>query len=167
MTKVLRETFSGVLREILEVTLTQDDFDWGARIGYFRHISALKNKHARADGTKTTWDDDINGALGEYVASVALGIEMNLPGGVGEPDLKGGIEVRTIMSDDRRLLLKPKDKDDSPFVLVLGTDNHLVWRIPGYLHGRDGKKAVFKDPLRPIYLVDQQYLNPILELKKD
>lgn len=167
MIKVLKETFGGILREILEVTFdTQEQYSWGARAGFYRHMDALINKNTRADGTKTTWDEDINGAVGEYVASLGLEKEWNLPGGVGESDLVGGIEVRTVMSDDRRLLIKPKDKDDSPFVLVVGTDNHLVWRITGYIYGREGKKAIFKDPLRPIYLVDQQYLNPILELKE-
>jgi hypothetical protein len=129
-------------------------------------MSALINKNTRADGTKTTWDEDINGAIGEYIASIGLEKEWNLPGGVGQSDLVGGIEVRTVMSEDRRLLIKPKDKDDSPYVLVIGTNNHLVWRITGYLHGRDGKKAIFKDYLLPIYLVDQAYLHPILELKE-
>jgi|SRR5689334_7447963 len=167
MVRILRESFSGVLREILEVTIDrQEDFNWAAQVGFFRHINARINKNTRGDGTTTTWDDDINGALGEYVAHLGLGVEWNIPGGVGEPDLVGGIEVRTIMSDDRRLLIKPKDKDDSPYVLVIGTDNHLVWRITGYLHGRDGKKALFKDHLRPIYLVDQAYLNTIRELRE-
>ena len=166
MIKILRETHLGILREILEVTITQEDYNLAALKGFKRHLSARINNNIRGDGTKATWDDDINGALGEYIASLGLGKEWNYPGGVGQPDLVGGIEVRTVMSDDRRLLIKPKDKDDSPYVLVIGTDNHLVWRITGYLHARDGKKATFKDPLRPIYLVDQAYLNPILELKQ-
>jgi hypothetical protein len=166
MIRVLKQTFGGVLRELLEVVLEQEEYDWAARMGFARHREALINKNVRADGTKTTWDEDINGAIGEYVASVGLEKEWNIPGGVGQPDLVGGIEVRTVMSEDRKLLIKPKDKDDSPFVLVIGTDKHLVWRMPGWLRGGDGKKATFKDRLLPIYLVDQQYLNPILELKE-
>lgn len=165
MIRALKETYLGVLREILEVTLEQHRYNAAAAQGLIRHVRAQALGHTRADGTKTTWDEDINGALGEYIASLALDKEWNLPGGVGQSDLIGGIEVRTIMSGDRKLLIKPKDKDDSPFVLVIGTDNHLIWRVAGYLHGRDGKKALFKDPYRPIYLVDQAYLNPILELR--
>jgi hypothetical protein len=164
MVKLLRVTFSGVFRDILEVTVTQEEFDKGVQAGVSRHTDALIKKHARADGTKTTWDEDINGAIGEYIASIALEKEWNLPGGVGQPDLVGGIEVRTITSSDRSLLIKFKDKEDRPFVLVVGTGNHLVWRVTGWIYGRDGKKPEYN--AGPYYLVDQAQLNPILDLKE-
>lgn len=167
MIKVIKESFSGALREILEVTIEQGDYDLAALKGFKRHLQAVVNGNTRRDGTKATWDDDINGALGEYIASLGLEREWNYPGGVGQPDLVGGIEVRTIMSNDRRLLVKSKDKDDSPFVLVVGTRSHLVWKITGYIYGNEAKKTVFQDPTGPYYLVDQAFLHPILRLRGD
>jgi hypothetical protein len=78
----------------------------------------------------------------------------------GAPDV-GIWHVRTATRPGDSLLLQPNDADNEPFVLVVPTDRHGVFRIAGWCHGREGKdRAFWQDPVggRPCFFVPQSAL---------
>lgn len=168
MVEVVKISVGGEFKEIYRVTLNRNEFDWAVYAGVLRHHDAVSRGNRRADGTKATYDEDILGAIGEFVVSLALRVPWRGPGSIGTEDLVGGFEVRTTSHQNGRLIIKKKDRDDMPVILVTGTDQLLVWNVNGWIFAKEGKQEMFLDNpcnLLPRYFVDKDFLHELGELK--
>jgi hypothetical protein len=109
------------------------------------------------------------GAVGEFVASLALGVPWRGPGSFRGDDLVGGYQVRATSNEKGCLIIRSRDSDNDIFILVVG--GPLKWSVPGWILGKDGKQREFRiDPTgkgRPsAYFVPQLALKPIKYLKE-
>jgi hypothetical protein len=71
-----------------------------------------------------------------------------------------GLEVRSTHHPDGCLILHPKDKDDSPFILVL-THKAPDYLLSGWAFGHEGKKEKYWRDVgygRPCYFLQQSKL---------
>ena len=79
-----------------------------------------------------------------------------------------GLEVRSTHHPRGALILHPKDKDYSPFLLVL-THKRPTYVIAGWCYGYEGKQQKWWRDVgygRPCFYAPQQYLRDIEELKE-
>lgn len=159
-------------RKGLPVVITPEEYEWAAYAGMVRRRSAKAQGHRdaygfdEADGTNG-WEIDIDGAVGEYVASLAIGTPWRGPGMLDGDDLMGGYQVRTTQRLDGGLILRPKkDRDNDIFILVTG--HYLNWVVVGWILGGDGKRMTELTSMgknRPAaYLVPQEALSDIRSL---
>lgn len=152
------------------INITKAEYVWAAQAGIIRQQQNILRETQRKDayGADPAHGYDLNtlGAVGEYVASIALGVTWRGPGIFRGEDI-AGYQVRTRPRLDWDLILHDEDPDDARFVLVVG--GPLLWSVPGWIVARDGKKKVFwRDPAggRPAYFVPQDRLRPIKELRE-
>jgi hypothetical protein len=88
----------------------------------------------------------IRGAHGEYAASIALNLYWRPSIGlIGEKDVGALVQTRCIDDPRLSLVVKPKDPDADPFVLVLQL-SPLKYQLLGWRFARDVKAGY---PLRP------------------
>lgn len=75
----------------------------------------------------------------------------------------GGIQVRSTIEEDGHLILRPHDRDEDAFVLVVGCAPRF--RIVGWARARDAKRPEFvRDPGgrgRPCWWIPQSALRPV------
>lgn len=149
------------------VTLTRQEIEWGVIEGGRRHIESvergLKDKIKRIS---QKWDEDIDGALGEIAFSKLLGlVRESTVNTFKKPDVDGA-EVRHTRFFEGHLVVRPRDLDDIPFVLVTGL-TLFQYRIVGYMMGRDAKKDEWygvldkKRPNQPSWNVPYNKLLPL------
>lgn len=143
-----------------------------AYIGSHRRLRAVfrgrQHRHGRADGDE--WEPDVQAAAAEMAAAKALdrfwsdGPDPDPEGDVGSNAPK--IHVRHTALDDGRLILRPDDPDEGPFVLVTGSVP--AFRVVGWITGGEGRAAgtTFDGNGRPpCVMVPQSSLRPIEELR--
>jgi hypothetical protein len=131
----------------------------------------------RLDGkvVKDSLGIDIQGAQAELAVSIALGLEW-------DGDFKelskwhswridghdvSGLEVRSTHHKNGSLILHPKDKDNSKFILVIVESPKF--KLVGWNFGREGKiKKYWRDVGygRPCYMLPQCNLKSIKELNE-
>jgi hypothetical protein len=159
---------------VLTVTLDTREYIFAATSGVMLNEDSRKRGLSiRVLGNNRRGiENDIDGAVGEFVAAKALNKFWHGPGSYKAHDIEPNIEVRTVPYNGgrQRLKIKKDDPDDSPFVLVLGTQDSLIWKIPGWILGKHGKIiGDWEDPTGngadPAYFVDQGCLNSILTLR--
>ena len=157
----------------IKVTLTGFELFQAAMVGAKRYIESLRMDLPQRPGFRpgevNRMDVDFEGACGELAVAKALGmywggtVNTFQSGG----DLGNGIEVRTTRF--HCLIIRPKDKDDVPYVLVKGQAPH--YEIAGWMLGRDGKQEKYLktfDPEKPpAYFVPRKDLRPIEELRDE
>jgi hypothetical protein len=118
-----------------------------------------------------TWDKQMFSTGGEMSVAKYLNLYWSGPfGAIKAVDVGGelGVEVRTRAVSWYELTLHDKDADDRPHVLVTA-DAPPVFRLVGWIYGRDGKLPKFiADPAggRAAYFVPQMELRPMAELKR-
>lgn len=152
------------------VRLSQDELLEGVRVGVLRHVMNLGiNKPPTYNlPIGYDWQMHIEGALGERAVSKYLGIPWDGALGNYNANDVGRYEVRTTTSRNNRLILHDRDKDDRPYVLVVGANGE--YDIKGWIYGAEGKDAQYwSDPLggRPAYFVPTEHLKPIQTLPKE
>lgn len=142
-----------------------------ANVGVTRRVVSLKNglKSKLADMEPNFWAYEIEGAVAELV--VAKTLDRYWDGSVNrfksDGDIGKMIQVRHTREHHHRLIVRPDDADDKPFVLVTGCN--LVYRVPGWILGRDAKRAEWREaPVNrpPAYFVKTTDLKPISELNQ-
>jgi hypothetical protein len=111
-------------------------------------------------------DMDIRGAHCEYAASLILNRYWRPSvGEINNPDVGGIVEVRSTIRETGRLIVKPDDEDDAPFVLIVANMERLRFRFAGWMFGRDAKAwpllTEFGDPA---HFVEQSALMSRSEL---
>lgn len=144
-----------------EVKLTSYEMMMAAHAGALRQIENLnKNRQAAyGAGTKNDWQLHIEGCMGEFALAKHLGIFFNGKGKFRGTDV-GDVDVRTRSSHSYDLILHPRDPDDLKFYLVTG--NNGIYRVHGWIYGRDGKdKKYWADPAggRPAFFIPKSELN--------
>lgn len=149
------------------VSLSWREVRLAALAGVDRHIYALSkelpDRHGLADGVSRGWDLHVIGAIGEWATAKALGLYWSdhLPG----PGDIGKLEVRSTPRPNGPLIVRPRDPDAVPFVLVAGSPP--VLRVVGWLAGAEAKVERWwrGDSERPgAYFVPQSALRPLDEL---
>jgi hypothetical protein len=150
------------------VDLSWPEFRNAAHLGLDRFVRNLANGRNPTYGVdRDDWPAHVLGTLGE--TAVAKYRDCFWMGGPDQPDGGapdvGDVHVRTATRDGYRLLLYEKDADDAPYVLVIPA-GFPRFRIVGWVYGRDGKRAEFRDEsLRyPCFAVPQSALRPIGDL---
>lgn len=113
--------------------------DYAALVGAAR-ARAVRDRAAqtRLPGTPSL-TADITGALGELAVAKALGTYW-APSVRDRDKRRGdvdGLQVRATWRRDGRLVIRPDDADDQPFVLVVGEPPDLS--IVGWIYPRDAR----------------------------
>lgn len=112
---------------------------------------------------------NINGAIAEAMVAKVLGLYCNMSSpDRAIADVGTNVEVRSSTNLKARMLVRPKDKDDSKYYFVIGTYPDL--KIVGWKYGRDCKQERYwvdtdKDGKKitgPYWAVPQSDLNPEL-----
>jgi hypothetical protein len=152
-----------------EVTLTP----WESRIcawtGKQRFLNA--QEFDRDPGLGPSQESDhIRGAHCEFAASIMLNLywrpNVGNVGGKRQRDVGGVVEVRSTVLETGRLIVKPKDDSDAPFVLIVADMEALRFRFGGWTFGRNAKER----PLAcehgdPAHYVPQSKLWNMADLK--
>lgn len=167
MIEILKLSIMGKMREVPRVTLQGPELEWARYAGKLRYEDARKFNRVRPDGTTPNVNDDMLGAVGEFIAAIYLNACWRGPGKFRGSDVEGGFEVRTVGRPGYKLRVNHTDEDNTPVILVTPTDNPLAWLLPGWILARNGKQEMFLDnPANniPQFYVDQEFLLPMKEL---
>ena len=123
------------------IELTWEEGLMGAMAGSMRRISHAKKPSLRNDTGEVAddWNIDIDGAQAE----IAFAKRCNLlwvPGAAGKCDFGGGIEVRSTIKHDNRMIFRVRDTEKEGwkkkrYVLVTGRFPTL-W-VRGWIRGED------------------------------
>lgn len=157
------------MMKMITIKITHTEYYWVAFAGMLRQWQSALRENPRAEfyghDASKGYDDHILGCLGEYAASLAIGLPWRGPGVFRGDDI-AGFQVRTTRHSGGDLILHKKDKDNARFILVTGTD--FQWDVCGWITARDGKQKQFwEDKVqngRPAFFVPQWALKPIGEL---
>lgn len=101
-------------------------------------------------------------AMGEMVLAGALNVYWEARTDLGEHAPVAGFEVRTRPSSDDELIIKPDDRDEAVYVLVVQKDER-TFRIVGKIRGSEAKQADWwreTTPEGPGWVVPQSALQP-------
>ena len=157
--------------QVIEVTLTWEEVYEASQVGITRTIESRKQglKSIRTKGLEV-WGIDIGGAIGEFAAAKALGIEWSKSvntfrtgGDVGP------YQIRCATNHNYRLKFSDRDKD-AVYILVTGNvllGGSLTYKLQGWLRPHEGRKPeFFFDPngRGSAYWVDQKFLHPMSTL---
>ncbi len=147
----------------MDVTLSWAELRMAAEVGMARRLRALAKGRAEPYGTPSTglWEIDIQASAAEMAVAKALGMYWSDTGGPGYEGDVGRYEVRWTARPDGCLILHDDGRGGSAFILVVGTAP--VFRIPGWIRGRDGQDGEFWQERtgRPCWMVPQDVLHPI------
>ncbi len=150
------------------VTLTPAELRMAALVGLERQLEALSQSLPDRHGYEGEgWNIHIEGAAGELALAKWLGrywdgsVNTFQSGGdVGE------IQVRTRSKEDYDLLVRPGDKEDAVFVLVIGKAPRF--RVVGWIRGADAKRPEWLRAYggrAEAYFVPQHALKPVKPAK--
>lgn len=151
-------------RAAVRVTVKPNELRLAAMHGVDRTIHGLGAEQV-AGAERGAWSDDIGGALAEFIVARVLD---RYPSGcvdLGVADV-GRVEVRYTARPNGKLLVRQRDRDSSPFVLVRGIP--FVLDVAGWLFGWQAKadRYRYQDNGRPpCYLVPAEDLRPIEDLR--
>ena len=82
----------------------------------------------------------IRGAHCEFAASILLNRYWRPSiGEIDQPDVGGLVEVRSTILETGRLIVKPGEDDNAPFVLIVADMDRLRFRFAGWMFARDAK----------------------------
>lgn len=150
---------------MIEVQLTWPEVLVGATIGVQRQLEALMQGRPDRHGFdgENGWTVHIEGACGELAVARVIdrywAATVNTFKDGGDIDRK--VQVRTRSKHHYELLIRPDDGDDDVFVLVTG--RAPMYRVVGWILGRDAKQAAFLQEYgnRPkAYFVPHAALSP-------
>lgn len=161
---------------MIPIEINEKEYQWAAYAGILRRQEAQANGQKDKAGFKSLgkgYDTDIQAAVGEFIASLAVGVPWRGPGGRGEPDLVGGYQVKTIsrMADHHLILREGHDNPNDIFILVSATSNHLLWWVIGWIEGWVGmamaeKRNPSSDDRPECYMIAQGILKNIRDLER-
>ena len=146
---------------------------WESRIcawvGRQRFANATRLDRDPGQGPSPSGDfHHIRGAHCEYAGSLILNVSWRPHIGViDQPDIGDFIEVRSADREDGRLIVKPDDDDDAPFVLVVADMENLRFRAAGWLYGREAKLFPLETRYGdPAHFVPQSKLRSLATLRE-
>jgi len=139
------------------VELTIKEISTAAREGLERRIGAMQARRCEPDGQPKAdlWGNDIESCFAEFAVSKALNIHWHVTEDFSRlPGDCGGVEVRMTHHKHGRLIIKPRDPDNRPFVLARGRGQR--WELAGWTLARDGKQQKYKDDPDGRFASDEQ-----------
>lgn len=144
-----------------EVTLSHWESRMCTFVGKQRYANACRLE--RDPGQGPPHDDDamdIRGAHCEFAASIMLNLYWRPSiGEIKNRDVGGLVEVRSTVLETGRLIVKPKDHDDAPFVLIVADMEALRFRFGGWLFARNAKAyPLVRDFGDPAHFIEQSDL---------
>lgn len=150
----------------MERTFTDAEVMEAAFGGSFRRLVAIKlgrvHRHAY-DGADAggTWTMDIEAFGAEMLVARYFGKYHGWQEETDEDGDVGVIQVRHTLRRDGCLIVHPDDRDEAPFVLVVGSMPYQ--QIIGGIFGSRAKaKEWWRDDVRnPAYFVPQEALSPL------
>lgn len=151
-----------------EIILTAEESRICAWVGRMRFADARRLARNPGLGPPHTTDAyDIRGAHCEFAASLILNVSWRPTiGKIGTPDVGDFIEVRSTDLETGRLIVKPEDDDDAPFVLIVAKMESLRFRAAGWLYAGEAKEfpllTEFGDPA---HFVPQSALSSVATLR--
>lgn len=159
---LLRPKFNGVLHQVVLTKAEVRMLEW---VGKQRYASAVSRDRDPGDGPSRddhSATNHIRGAKCEFAGSLILNLSWRPTiGEVRERDIGGLVDTRSTDLADGRLIIKPKDKDFVPFMLMLIEGDEFValgWMFAGEAKQRFPLLTKFGDPA---HFADQSALLPI------
>lgn len=161
------------------VALTWREVRLAALGGIDRHIYAASNGFAHRYGaeSRSPWDTNIVGALGEWATAKALG---RYPDGFDYQQERtvgdvGRLQVRSRSRSDGNLVVHLEDPDAAAFVLVVPASGRsprfLPFRVVGWIYGAEAKDPRYLSaadrPGGQMFFVPQAALHPLDHLPPD
>jgi hypothetical protein len=162
---------------MMKVKLTPNDLRLAESVAHKRNKSQRDGNRADGKVMQDSLAIDIQGAEAELAVAKAL----RLPWDGSFVELNkwfdwresghdvSGLEVRSTHHKNGSLILHPKDKDDSPFILVL-THDRPIFNLVGWNFGRAGKKKEFWRDVgygRPCFYLPQSQLMPMSSINRN
>lgn len=157
------------------IELTRFEVNTAAYVGMHRGLSAVERKRADYHGREPSPlggpEDHMLGAIGEI--AVAKYVNQFWPFAVGVTrtrDVGGWIDVRATPLRHGRLIIRPDDPDETPFVLAIVCDD-LLPRVllRGWVYAgegrRTGKPTTYDAKRAPAVFVEVAALRPMAELR--
>jgi len=156
------------------VKLESFDVMMGAQVGVMRHVSGIYKSRKEVYGAQdlgSPWELNIEGALGELVVARHLRIFWNGNMEQLKASDVGELEVRTSKVSSAHLVVRPTDKRDAKYVLVVGKAPEYT--ICGWQYGEEIMQAQFFDETgercknkraTPMFWYPQNKLRPISEV---
>lgn len=113
------------------------------------------------------WQVGIEGVLPEFAVAKCLGLYWPGATNASHGGDVGRFEVRWTSRDDGSLIVKPKDPDDRPYILVVGGPKRF--ELVGWLDGKEAKQPQYwrDDVPIPAWFVRQHYLRELGEVLED
>jgi len=153
------------------VNLTWSEITIAAWAAVMRQIANLRDGRVDAHGAEDGdgWGKHVEGAIGEYAASKALGVFWSGAHGIlRAPDIGGRYEVRTRFARSGSLIVRTTDRnDDAIVVFVLG--ELPTFNVVGWLRVGDGKRSEYwtdkGNGRPPAWFVPCSALRPLEELE--
>lgn len=146
------------------IRLTASEMMLAAQAGIMRTvenvINGAKSAHG-ADADGIDWTISIEGCIAEWVASRIIDSHWYGKGQMRGEDV-GGYQVRSTAYENGCLILHEEDKDDAPYILLIGKAQ--VWKgAMGWMYGRDGKDKKYwrSDVRKPAFFVPVKALQPM------
>jgi hypothetical protein len=154
---------------MITVILSAYEMQMCELVGRARDASARKDNRNPGLGPGAIGPEGghIRGAQCEYACSIGLNMFWRpYIGEIKRKDVGDIVQVRSTVLRRGRLLVKPKDDDDDPFVLVRQTGT--LHELLGWLDARTCKASarLNGDHGDPVHYVDQGLLRNIHELKR-
>jgi len=156
-----------------EITLTNHELLMASSVGTMRNIASIKAGARDNHGAKIgyDWTTAIEGACGELAAARALGRYWN--GSINtfkdDGDIGYNLEVRTTHYQNGCLIVRPADKDESIYLLVIGVAPR--YRVVGWIVGGKAKTPEWlssrPDGRPAAWFVPQHALHPIAGMLGD
>lgn len=150
---------------MLHIRLTPAEYVHAAHAGFMRQASNTCRGRADAYGySGIGYDIHIQGAIAEFVVAKAMRLFWTGLSAIGASDV-AGLQVRSSINHNYRLIVHPADPDTAPFVFITGSG--LEYVIRGWLYGADAKQEQYWEETvkgRPAYFVPQSELRSIDEL---
>lgn len=124
------------------VRMSWSDVRHATLVGLDRYIGARERGLRPGAGQPATdWPAHIEGAWAEFAVALATGHAWPTDHGQpdrGAPDV-GPYHVRTSSRDNPSLIIRPNDRDDEPFVLVVST-GLPEFTIVGWIFAGDARR---------------------------
>lgn len=146
-----------------KITLTRNEVIIGSMVGTRRKIESIFGNFYRTNHVGNDafgWHTDIEAACAEIALAKALGVYWDFSVNTFKAPDVGKLQVRHTELMRGSLILRPEDRDEEAFYLVVGTAP--IFYIVGWMYGQDGKIDQYLDETPPPYWkVPQSALTPL------
>lgn len=149
----------------IRVMLTEYEMQMCEAVGRARNASAEALGRDPGLGP-TSAASHVRGAQCEFACSVGLNLFWRPQvGNIRSKDVGGLVQVRSTVLPTGRLIVKPADNDNDPFVLV--RQDGRAHTLLGWLDARNAKRlTLVRDHGDPAHFVGQELLRDVHQLKR-